>query len=88
MGHLPSAGGGPQTSKGWEESLHDRVGQAGQEGDGNWRWDGTGAPRGSRGRGSHTQKGPLTVRESMGTGRDLWGIEGSEGNMASISPTH
>lgn len=43
----------------------------GKEVYGKWRWDGTGALRGSRGRDFDTQKGPVTLRESVGTGRDF-----------------
>ena len=53
-----------------------------------WRWDGTGAPKGRLGeeRGSHAWRCPLMVRESAGTGKHVWGIGGSEGNRAIISP--
>ena len=40
------------------------------------------------GRGSHTQRDPLTARGSMGMGRDPQGMGGSEGNTASIFPSH
>ena len=55
-----------------------------------WRQDGTGTPEGwlEEGKGSHARRGPLTVRGSAGTGRDLQDIGGSEGNPARVSPAH
>ena len=60
---------------------------AGKEGEEKWRQDGTGAPEGQlgKGRGCHAWRGPLTRRESMGMGRDFWGVGGSEGNVPSHS---
>lgn len=53
-----------------------------------WRQDGTGTPEGwwLEGRGSHDQREPLSERVSAGMGRELQGIGGSEGNVASVSP--
>ena len=45
-----------------------------------------GAARG--GKGFPCLDGTLTSRESVRTGRDPWGFGVSQGNMASISPTH
>ena len=71
-----------------EESTCDQVGH-GREGEGEekLRWDGTGAPEGSWGRGEvPTLGGVHSVRGSARMEKDLWGIGGSEGNLASISP--
>ena len=64
--------------RGWEEPLHDWVGCVGEGVGEKWRWDRTSAPEGrlGEGRGSDSQRGPLTVRESVGMGRDLRGIRG------------
>ena len=51
---------------------------------------GASAPYGQLGedRGSHAWTGTLTSRESVRIGRDPWGFGISQGNTASISPTH
>ena len=59
------------------------------EGEKKWRWDGTDAPEGELGEGrdSHTWSGPLMAWGLVGMERDFWRVGGSEGNMASVSPT-
>ena len=76
--------------RGREESPHYQVGHGRVGGEERWRWDRTGTPEWGlgEGRGSHAWRGPVMTRRSAGMQRDLRGIGGSEGNTASIFPTH
>ena len=89
VGHLLGTGGGLQTPKGTggipelpRKMLEERRVRK------KWRQDRTSTPEGVLGkrRGSHAQRGPHMERGSAGMEKDLWGIRGSEGNEARVSP--
>lgn len=73
LGLLQGADGEPRTPK-QTVQIPARTSRMWREGgEEKWRWDRTSTPEAwlGEGKGSHDQRGPLTVWDSVGTGRDF-----------------